>query len=96
MKNAGEAKIPLGGHNQVAPEISPSEYVRLMKALRREGNLPKNYIVWRDAVDNIYRNRFRQGGVKNYVTEKHLYLGYRSKISPLAFVASRVYGAKRV
>ena len=94
MSKANETKIPLGSGSQAAPEISPAKYVRLMKELRRQGNLPTNYLNWKNSVDNIYRNRFRHGGVKNYVTEKHLYLGYRSKMSPLAFVASRVYAAR--
>lgn len=85
----------MGSNNKfMGTQISDSQYVRQMKQMKKEGSLPTTFLRWRESVDNIYRTRFRNGGVNRYVTDKHLYLGYRSKLSPLSFVLSRVYHAE--
>jgi hypothetical protein len=94
MQKTREVEILLSGDDLIAADIKPTEYVRRMKKLRQQGNLPKSFVNWLTTVDEIYRTRFRNGGVANYVTEKHLYLGFRNKLSPIAFVASRVYATR--
>jgi len=76
-------------------QISTTAYVREMKRRKKQGELPQTFLNWRESVDNIYRTRFGNGGASRYVPERHLYLGYREKLSPLSFVLSRVYNTTK-